>query len=85
MATITLYELEGCPYCIRVQNKLEELGLNYESRKVPRSHSKRTKVIDVSGQTGVPVIVDREHGVEGMPESEEIIAYLERTYGTATV
>jgi glutathione S-transferase len=35
----------------------------------------------VSGQTGVPVLVDEEHGVEGMAESDDIVAYLERTYG----
>jgi glutathione S-transferase len=34
-----------------------------------------------SGQTGVPVLVDEEHGVEGMPESDDIVAYLEETYG----
>ncbi|NIS35223.1 MAG: glutaredoxin, partial [Actinobacteria bacterium] len=30
---------------------------------------------------GVPVLVDPEHGVEGMPESDDIVAYLEQTYG----
>jgi glutathione S-transferase len=29
----------------------------------------------------VPVLVDTEHGVEGMPESDDIVAYLEETYG----
>jgi glutathione S-transferase len=28
----------------------------------------------------VPVLVDTEHGVEGMPESDDIVAYLEETY-----
>jgi glutathione S-transferase len=48
---------------------------------VPRSHSERTEVEEVSGQTGVPVLVDPEHGVEGMPESDDIVEYLEETYG----
>ena len=77
---IVLYELEGCPYCAKVTNKLSELDLEYESRMVPRSHDERTEVKEVSGQTGVPVIVDEEHGVEGMPESDDIVAYLEKTY-----
>jgi glutathione S-transferase len=81
MANLTLYELEGCPYCAKVTTKLEELGLEYDSITVPRSHSERTEVKEVSGQTGVPVLVDPEHDVEGMPESDDIVAYLEETYG----
>jgi glutaredoxin 3 len=38
----------------------------------------------VSGQTGVPVLVDTDHDVEGMPESDDIVAYLDRTYGDAS-
>lgn len=81
MANLELYELEGCPYCAKVIDKLDELGLEYESHMVSRSHSERTEVEEISGQTGVPVLVDKEHGVEGMPESDDIVAYLEETYG----
>jgi glutathione S-transferase len=81
MPNLELYELPGCPYCAKVKNKLDELGLDYVSHEVPRSHSERTEVEDVSGQTGVPVLVDPDHGVEGMPESDDIVAYLEEMYG----
>lgn len=81
MSNLVLYELEGCPYCAKVRNKLAELDLEYESETVPRSHAERTEVEEVSGQTGVPVIVDEEHGVEAMAESDDIVAYLEETYG----
>ncbi|QKG92176.1 glutaredoxin [Halorubrum sp. SS5] len=84
MANLTLYELEGCPYCAKVKTKLSELDLDYESVMVPRSHSDRTEVEEVSGQTGVPVLVDEDHGVEGMPESDDIVEYLEETYGGAS-
>ena len=84
MSNLILYELEGCPYCAKVISKLDELGLEYESRMVPRAHAERTEVEEVSGQTGVPVLVDEEHGVEGMPESDDIVRYLEETYGSAT-
>jgi glutathione S-transferase len=83
MSEIVLYELDGCPYCAKVKTKLDELGLEYESRFVPGSHSERDEVKEVSGQTGVPVLVDEEHGVEGMPESDDIVEYLEETYGDA--
>ncbi|MFB6304464.1 MAG: glutathione S-transferase N-terminal domain-containing protein [Haloferacaceae archaeon] len=84
MSELILYELPGCPYCAKVKDKLAELDLEYESREVPRSHSERTEVEEVSGQTGVPVLVDEAHGVEGMPESDDIVAYLEKTYGGAS-
>ncbi|MFC6615265.1 glutathione S-transferase N-terminal domain-containing protein [Halopenitus salinus] len=83
MSNIVLYELEGCPYCAKVKQKLADLDLEYESRMVPRSHAEREEVEAVSGQTGVPVLVDEDHGVEGMSESDDIVAYLEETYGEA--
>ncbi|PSQ29903.1 hypothetical protein BRD09_05725 [Halobacteriales archaeon SW_10_68_16] len=67
MPDLELYELAGCPYCAKVKRKLDELGLDYESHMVPRSHGERTEVKEVSGQTGVPVLVDNDNGVEGMP------------------
>ena len=50
-------------------------SLHHDGRAV------HTEVEAVSGQTGVPVLVDPDHGVEGMPESDDIVAYLEETYG----
>ncbi|ELZ50655.1 glutaredoxin [Halorubrum coriense DSM 10284] len=84
MADLTLYELDGCPYCAKVRTKLADLDLEYDSVKVPRSHGDRTEVEEISGQTGVPVLVDEEHGVEGMPESDDIVEYLDETYGGAS-
>ena len=80
MSDLILYELDGCPYCAKVTKKLDELGLAYESRSVPGSHAERDEVKQVSGQTGVPVLIDEANGVDGMPESDDIVAYLEETY-----
>lgn len=80
MADITFYNLPGCPYCAKVRSKLEDLELEYDTIDVPRAHGERTRVEEVSGQTGVPVITDESTGVEGMPESDDIVEYLEETY-----
>ena len=80
---LELYSLSGCPYCAKVESKLEDLGLDYERHEVPARRANRSTVEEVSGQYGVPVLVDTEHDVTGMPESEDIVAYLERTYGSA--
>ena len=81
MSNLTLYELPGCPYCAKVTDTLEALDLEYESVEVPSSHAERDEVEAISGQTGVPVLVDEENGVDGMAESSDIVAYLEETYG----
>lgn len=80
---IKLYQLETCPFCIKVREKLDELGLEYETVEVSWKTSERDEVEKISGQRQVPVIVDEEHGVDGMNESSEIIEYLEETYGYA--
>jgi len=83
MTTLELYELPGCPYCAKVKRVLDELDLEYVTHEVPSAHSERTEVQAVSGQTGVPVLVDADHGIEGMPESDDIVDYLRETYGPA--
>jgi glutathione S-transferase len=77
---LELYQFEECPFCARVREELDALGLDYVVRTVPRSHPRRDRVKAVSGQTQVPVLVDPDHG-KVVVESEEIIAYLGEQYG----
>jgi len=76
---ITLYQLDGCPYCEKVADRLDELAVDYETVWVDALHSNRNEVKRVSGQRGVPVIVDDDRGVT-MAESEKILQFVERTY-----
>jgi glutathione S-transferase len=77
---MTLYRLEGCPYCELVADELDDLGLEYDSVWVEGLHSKRNEVQAVSGQRQVPVLIDDAYGVT-MAESERIVEYLTTTYG----
>lgn len=77
--SVTVYQLDGCPYCETVADRLDELGVEYETVWTEALHSKRDEVKRVSGQRGVPVLVDDEYGVT-MPESERILAFIDRTY-----
>ncbi|WP_254538030.1 glutaredoxin family protein [Halomarina litorea] len=77
--TLTLYRLEGCPFCELVVDKLEEHDLDFESVWVEGLHSKRDEVKRVSGQRGVPVLVDDSRGLT-MAESERINEYIETSY-----
>lgn len=80
--TITLYALDGCPYCETVHDALEEHDIEYDTRWVEALHSTRNEVKRVSGQRAVPVLVDDERGVT-MSESENIVQYVERTLADA--
>ncbi len=75
---IILYQAEWCGYCARVRAKLTELLLDYKVVNVPPGHALRTVVRDVSGQTSIPVMVD---GDVVLDDDDDIIPYLEKTYG----
>lgn len=74
----TLYALDGCPWCEKVHDALEEADVDYETVWVDALHSDRNEVARVSGQRGVPVLVDDERGVT-MNESANILEYVEQT------
>ena len=76
---ITLYALDGCPYCEKVADRLDEVGVDYETIWVDALHSQRDEVKRVSGQRAVPVLVDEDRGVT-MAESDRILEFIERSY-----
>jgi len=77
--TRTLYQLDGCPFCEKVADRLDELGIDYETEWVEGLHSKRDAVKEVSGQRGVPVLIDEEYGVT-MAESDRILEFVNQSY-----
>ena len=77
--TRTLYQLDGCPFCEKVADRLDELGVDYETEWVEGLHSTRDEVKKGSGQRGVPVLIDDEYGVT-MAESDRILEFVERSY-----
>ncbi|WP_119821292.1 glutaredoxin family protein [Halalkaliarchaeum desulfuricum] len=76
--TVTLYALDGCPFCEDVHEALEEADVTYDTHWVEALHSERNEVKRASGQRGVPVLVDEERGVT-MCESENVLEYVEET------
>jgi len=75
---VKLYNLESCPYCVLVRNKLDALGLDYEKVDVPAWQRMRKEVFEVSGQYTVPVLVDKDAVYD---DEDKILAYLEAEYG----
>lgn len=76
---LELYQFEGCPYCSKVRQKMTDLQLDFVAHQV-EPNGERSKVKEISGQTGVPVLVDPNNDVT-MPESDDIVDYLEEHYG----
>lgn len=76
-----LYVQPFCPYCRKVERALDDIGLDYETTRVSFFKFRRSEVRAVSDQSEVPVLVDPEHGVDGMNESDDIVDYLYATYG----
>ena len=80
---VTLYQLDGCPFGEKVADRLDEVGVEYDTVWTEALHSKRNEVKRVSGQRGVPVLVDDERGVT-MAESDRIVEFIEESYTEET-
>ncbi len=79
---ITLYQVDWCAECREVRDKLADLSLPYENIVVPDIRRLRTQVHKVSGQYYVPVLQD---GDLVLTETEDILAYLDKRYGSGRV
>lgn len=80
---LALYYLPSCPYCIRVLRAIDRLGLEVELRNISDSLEHREALMAARGRTTVPVLrIDSAAGTSRwMPESRDIVTYLEKTYG----
>ena len=77
---LTLYNMEGSPYCRKVREALSELDLQYIVRNVPKGSPKRAELQERGGKVQVPYLIDPNTKTE-MYESDDIVAYLEEQYG----
>ncbi|MFB6263524.1 MAG: glutathione S-transferase N-terminal domain-containing protein [Bradymonadaceae bacterium] len=76
---LILYNFEISPFCRKVREALCELNLDYEVRNVAKKSARRPELVERGGQMMVPYLVDPNTDTE-MYESDDIVAYLERTY-----
>ncbi len=82
---LALYLFEGCPYCSRVRRVIDELGIDVELRDIFENQTYLKELNEARGRRSVPVL--RIIGADGeerwMPESADIVRYLQATYGKA--
>lgn len=61
MPRVTVYYTQNCPYCRMVKAYLDRRGVDYRAIDVGTDHEQARKMVELSGQYGVPVItVDDE-------------------------
>ncbi len=77
---LELYDYEGCPYCRKVREVLSELDLDYLHHPVAHGSPRREELIAVGGKMQVPYLIDGDTGTR-LYESDEIMDYLNQTYG----
>jgi glutathione S-transferase len=81
MTALTLYDRPDCPYSKRVRRVLDVLSIDYEETIVPEARAERDDLDSLTGQRGVPVLVDDNHP-DGLTDSGDISSYLKETYET---
>lgn len=72
---IRLYTGDYCPFCRRVKQELDRLGLEYDS--VDADADGREEVIRLSGQRAIPILTI---GDEVLVDSSHIIRELRKRY-----
>ena len=80
---LALYHLESCPFCLMVQAAIHKLGVDVELRSIMQDPDHYDDLLEARGRATVPVLrITSPDGEERwMPESRDIIDYLEKTYG----
>ena len=81
--TLALYHFNGCPFCSMVRSAIDQIGVEVELRDIYQDAQHRDDLIGVRGRATVPVlrIVSAEGDERWMPESRDIVSYLQQSYG----
>ena len=79
---LALYHFDSCPFCRRVRSSVESLGVDVELRDIFENPQYRDELIEARGRATVPVLrITSPDGEERwMPESQDIVRYLESTF-----
>jgi glutaredoxin len=80
---LALYYFDGCPFCVRVLRAIDLLGLDVELRNIYEEPSYLQELREARGRTTVPVlrITSPDGDERWMPESADIVRYLQASYG----
>ena len=80
---LALYHFQGCPFCTIAREPIERLGVPVELRDIYQDRQHLEELVTARGRATVPVLrITAADGEERwMPESRDIVHYLESTFG----
>jgi glutaredoxin len=80
---LSLYQYRGCPFCTRVMEAADRLGVELELRDTLADPDHARAVIEATGRRRVPVLrIDEPQGeTRWLPDSAAIVAFLEARFG----
>ena len=83
VSRLALYQFDSCPFCQRVRDAMARLGTSIELRDIQRDAGRRQELIEATGRATVPVLrIEEPTGeVRWMPESLDIVRFLEESFG----
>jgi len=76
---LTLYVKTGCPFCAKVLTKGKDMNLEF-NLKNSADEGVVEELLSDGGKKQFPYLIDTETNIK-MYESDDIIDYLEETYG----
>ena len=82
LASHSLYQFPGCPFCIKVRRAARRLNLPLEMRDASRGSPHREALLEQGGQIKAPCLrIDKPDGSSvWMYESNDIITYLSNQF-----
>lgn len=57
MANVKIYTTPSCPWCKKTKEFLKENNISFKEFDVSSDEKARDEMLELSGQTGVPVVV----------------------------
>jgi glutaredoxin len=80
---LAIYGYPQCPFCRRVLNAIDSLGLDIPLRNTLEDSDRRDELLSAMGRATVPVLsIEGDDGqIRWVPESADIVRYLKEHFG----
>lgn len=85
-ATMSLYQFNACPFCVKVRRQLKKHSLNIELKDAQSNPAFKDELMREGGKHKVPClrIENGTQDVKWLYESKDIISYLQTEFGLSS-
>lgn len=79
-ASLSLYQLPSCPFCVKVRRAMKREGLKIELRNISGNNNFREELIREGGKRKVPCLrIEKSDGeVQWLYESNDVVNHLQQ-------